>query len=438
MNDKYINWLKFLVETPTVNDLHENKQPDDTIPKFLMKFFTKNQFKTEILEKNGYYSVLAIKGNTGPKILYIAHFDVVPPGKGWDTDPFKLTIKDNKAFGRGTIDDKGNVVALMLLAERIRNEDIPATVMIGITGDEEIGGRNGAVAIRERLKELDLKPDYVIVADGSGERIIFRRRNTLRLTIDVQSNKQAINGKLETIRFETEYYRSQSRHSAYFRPGVDRHAVLCASRFLLENNVFVKSMRGDFVKENVVPSWIELEIVYPDNSGENYEIDMGLTGLIKWLYPLSRMNFPSDQSDYGNNVLPNMMFHENGNWQVRFDIRSMCNNSEPVRKAAEKILDGRLDYLRLNVIAGVGYVSNSINSKLISAAIDEAKSRGWNSEPIEGAGASDSRHFADGTTQIFDFGPLGTNLHGPNEYVIYGSIPDAADFYYGIIKRLTN
>ncbi len=436
MNAPYLDWLKYLVEIPSVNDRHENLQPDDKIPKFLYEFFIERQFKTEIIEQNGYYSVLAIKGDHGPKILFLAHFDVVPPGNGWQTDPFKLTIKGEKAFGRGTIDDKGNVVALMLLAEKLKDLNLDATIMIGITGDEEIGGRNGSVAVRERLRELGLSPEYVIVADGSGQRIIFRRRNTFRLSISARSQLKTIRGITKTIRFETEYYKSQSRHSAYFRPGLDRHALLCASRFVLENTVYIKSLKGDFIKENVVPSWVELEVVYPDPQGTDQSIDMTLTNLVKWLYSLSRMNFPSEPSDYGTNILPNMMFHDGDIWSVNFDIRAMSNDKKSIHRAAEKVLEGRLSYSKLEVLAGVGYVSNSLDSKLIKAAVSQSQEMNWNSEPIEGAGASDSRHFADGVTQIFDFGPLGTNLHGPNEYVLYESIPETTEFYFGLIKRL--
>lgn len=48
----------------------------------------------------------------GEKLLAIlGHLDVVPEGEGWNTDPYTMTIKDGIAYGRGTTDDKGGVIA---------------------------------------------------------------------------------------------------------------------------------------------------------------------------------------------------------------------------------------------------------------------------------------------------------------------------------------
>jgi len=45
----------------------------------------------------------------------LAHVDVVPAGDhaDWDSDPFTATIKDGKIYGRGTIDDKGMIIAAL-------------------------------------------------------------------------------------------------------------------------------------------------------------------------------------------------------------------------------------------------------------------------------------------------------------------------------------
>ncbi|MHA1423938.1 MAG: M20/M25/M40 family metallo-hydrolase [Candidatus Thorarchaeota archaeon] len=49
-------------------------------------------------------------------ILLCTHYDVVPPGdvEDWKLPPFTLTMKKDKAFGRGVSDDKGNIVATTL------------------------------------------------------------------------------------------------------------------------------------------------------------------------------------------------------------------------------------------------------------------------------------------------------------------------------------
>ena len=48
------------------------------------------------------------------KLAVLSHLDTVPAGEGWSYPPFKLTKADGKLFGRGTIDDKGPSVAVLL------------------------------------------------------------------------------------------------------------------------------------------------------------------------------------------------------------------------------------------------------------------------------------------------------------------------------------
>ena len=46
-------------------------------------------------------------GKGGKTVLLNAHIDVVPPADGWDSDPYTLTVREGKAYGRGACDDKG-------------------------------------------------------------------------------------------------------------------------------------------------------------------------------------------------------------------------------------------------------------------------------------------------------------------------------------------
>ena len=79
-----------------------------------------------------------------------------------------------------------------------------------------------------------------------------------------------MNGTSETVRFTTETFGTNSRHSAYLRLGVDRHAMLAACKYLDLNPEFcVHDIRGAFVKSNVVPDWVELDVIHPSESGED-------------------------------------------------------------------------------------------------------------------------------------------------------------------------
>jgi len=57
--------------------------------------------------------ITADLGCMPPLMGILAHLDVVDAGEGWDSDPFKMTVKDGKIYARGTSDDKGPAVAAM-------------------------------------------------------------------------------------------------------------------------------------------------------------------------------------------------------------------------------------------------------------------------------------------------------------------------------------
>ena len=63
----------------------------------------------------GSFNILLKKGS--PKYLFNVHLDTVPAGEGWNFDPHKLTVKDNKAFGLGACDIKGAAACLLALIE---------------------------------------------------------------------------------------------------------------------------------------------------------------------------------------------------------------------------------------------------------------------------------------------------------------------------------
>lgn len=101
-------------------------------------------------------------------ILLLAHLDVVPvpPGSAvrWSEPPFEGRIADGFVWGRGAMDDKGSVVAILeaveaLLAEGHRPE---RTVLLAFGHDEERGGSGGAERIAELLDERDVRPAIVL------------------------------------------------------------------------------------------------------------------------------------------------------------------------------------------------------------------------------------------------------------------------------------
>lgn len=64
-------------------------------------------------------------GSGEEMVAVLGHLDVVPTGDGWSFDPWGGEIKDDKIFGRGTMDDKGPSIAALFALEALRDSGLP-------------------------------------------------------------------------------------------------------------------------------------------------------------------------------------------------------------------------------------------------------------------------------------------------------------------------
>ena len=113
----------------------------------------------------------AIFAHVGPDIeggvVLSGHTDVVPvDGQPWDTDPFEVTLKDGKYYGRGTCDMKGfDGLALWALVEG-HYRDLKRPLQLALSYDEEVGCL-GAPPMIDRMLEVLPKASAVIVGEPS-------------------------------------------------------------------------------------------------------------------------------------------------------------------------------------------------------------------------------------------------------------------------------
>ncbi len=106
-------------------------------------------------------------------IVLMGHMDVVPVVAGteedWDQDPFGGVIQDGLLYGRGTLDDKVNVLAALEATELLLAEGAQPkrTVYLAFGHDEEIGGAEGAVAMAKLLKSRGVEAEFVLDEGGA-------------------------------------------------------------------------------------------------------------------------------------------------------------------------------------------------------------------------------------------------------------------------------
>jgi acetylornithine deacetylase/succinyl-diaminopimelate desuccinylase-like protein len=102
-----------------------------------------------------------------PTVLIYGHHDVQPvdPLELWTSPPFAADVREGKIFGRGAVDDKGQVLmhVAALEAHLRANGRLPINVKVVIEGEEEIGSPHfEAFLARERER---LVCDVVVVSD---------------------------------------------------------------------------------------------------------------------------------------------------------------------------------------------------------------------------------------------------------------------------------
>jgi carboxypeptidase PM20D1 len=101
-------------------------------------------------------------------ILLMAHMDVVPidpaSEKSWTHAPFSGQIADGFIWGRGAMDDKASVISILEAVERLLEEGFQPqrTIFLAFGHDEEIGGNNGAAKIAERLRSRNIALEFVL------------------------------------------------------------------------------------------------------------------------------------------------------------------------------------------------------------------------------------------------------------------------------------
>lgn len=117
------------------------------------------------------YIVLGRAGAGKPVVQFNGHYDVVPPGSGWSFNPFAPQIVGDRLYGRGSVDMKGGIAAVMLAIKSFlsRYRDFRGTLEVALVPDEEIGGESGTGYLVKHIS----KPDYAIIAEPSSSKAVW-------------------------------------------------------------------------------------------------------------------------------------------------------------------------------------------------------------------------------------------------------------------------
>lgn len=128
-----IEITKELIKIDSSNLEGANKAID-----FCEDILLSNGLKSEIIENNGFKTLVCTIGTGDKKIILNGHLDIVP-GKAEQFAPY---IEDRNLYGRGSADMKSGAAAMITTMLKLKNEELPCQVQLQLVTDEETGGFN--------------------------------------------------------------------------------------------------------------------------------------------------------------------------------------------------------------------------------------------------------------------------------------------------------
>jgi len=132
-------------------------------------------------------NMVAIRGEGSPHFGFAGHLDVVPPGEGWEGDPFEVRIDNGLLIGRGANDMKSAIAAFV--AAVANSSQQKGTLSFLITGDEEGYSTYGTPRIIDWLNERNIRPDMILIGeptsvDRLGDTVKIGRRGSVNMWIE--------------------------------------------------------------------------------------------------------------------------------------------------------------------------------------------------------------------------------------------------------------
>ena len=131
---------------------------------------------------NLFGTIKAKKTNGKKSIIFSGHTDVVPVSKGWSTDPFTATVKDNKLFGRGSCDMKGFIACVLAYVPILSKTNLDRDIHFSFTFDEETACIGAPLLIKE-LKKRGITDGICIIGEPTKMKIIDAHKGMNEYTI---------------------------------------------------------------------------------------------------------------------------------------------------------------------------------------------------------------------------------------------------------------
>jgi succinyl-diaminopimelate desuccinylase len=305
-------------------------------------------------------------------LCFAGHIDVVPPGEGWNVDPFAADIIDGVITARGTQDMKSGDAAFLYACKHAKNFD--GTLSILMTSDEEGDGTYGTIKALEHLKEIDFIPQYAVVAEPTCEEVFGDAIKVGR--------RGSINGYI-TIK-------GKQGHAAYPEKCVNP----------VHNFAHILPLIAGYNLDNGDEYFSASKMVITDIRG-----GMQVT-----------------------NVTPN-------NLSLMFNVRNSTNtNANSVESFIHEKLKG-LEYDFRTTQGSFPFVTNK-ESKVVQAMEKSIKDiLGVTTKQSTAGGTSDARYFGAFGIEAIEFGVINDTIHSIGERTTVKEVEGLTEVFEDLIKK---
>ncbi|MDC0431475.1 acetylornithine deacetylase [Paracoccaceae bacterium] len=178
---QYEEMLASLVEFPTVAGTSNAALID-----FIRHYLAKHGVAAQIIagpEQDRFNLFATIGPADTPGFVLSGHLDVVPAGElGWRADPFKLRRENGCLIGRGAVDMKGYVAAVLSAVPQLVGMGLKQPLHIALSYDEEVGCR-GVPYLIDKLPSLCALPLGCFVGEPSGMIPVLRHKGKATLAL---------------------------------------------------------------------------------------------------------------------------------------------------------------------------------------------------------------------------------------------------------------
>ncbi len=133
--------------------------------------------------KANLFATLGPRGGRG--IVLSGHTDVVPvDGQDWASDPFEVSERDGRLYGRGTSDMKSFIACVLALAPQYVNRGLKTPLHLAFSYDEEVGCL-GVRGLLEDMAGAGIRPKSCVVGEPTEMRpvIAHKGKQSYRCTV---------------------------------------------------------------------------------------------------------------------------------------------------------------------------------------------------------------------------------------------------------------